>query len=210
MGNRIEQIIANIENYLEGCKGQAFSANKIIIDRFQIQEMLDELKQHTPEEIRKYQRIVDNRDKILETAKRQADDLQKKAMEYRERLINENQITQGAYKRSNEILEQANAQAEEILAAANEEARQIRDGAYEYTNSLLDDLRQILSGTIEDFRIKFDDTDKTLQNHLNIVEQNIADLNGTEVETKETKNPNSQSFFESEENPNGNGFFSAN
>ena len=93
MSNRIEQVIGDIEEYIDGCKMQAFSSTKIIVDRPQIEEYLEELRQYTPEEVKKYQRMLNNRDKILNDAKKKAQEIEDKAMAYADLLVSENQIT---------------------------------------------------------------------------------------------------------------------
>ena len=43
MNSRIEQIIGDIEEYIDGCKMRAFSSTKIIVDKPQLEEFLSEL-----------------------------------------------------------------------------------------------------------------------------------------------------------------------
>ena len=55
--SRIEQLIGEIEMYLDSCKSQAFSNSKrIVVEKDVIDEMLVELRMRTPEEIKKYQK----------------------------------------------------------------------------------------------------------------------------------------------------------
>jgi DNA mismatch repair ATPase MutS len=57
--SRIEQIINEMEEYLDGCKAQAFSNSKrIVVEKDVIDDMLVELRMRTPEEIKKYQKII--------------------------------------------------------------------------------------------------------------------------------------------------------
>ena len=48
MSNRIEQVIVDIEEYIDGCKMQAFSNTKIIVDRPQLEEFLDDVRSAAP------------------------------------------------------------------------------------------------------------------------------------------------------------------
>ena len=57
MASRIEQIIEEIEEYIDGCKPQTFSSSKIIVNREEMEELLNELRIKTPEEIKRYQKI---------------------------------------------------------------------------------------------------------------------------------------------------------
>ena len=43
MASRIEQIIEEIEEYIDGCKPQTFSSSKIIVNREEMEELLNEL-----------------------------------------------------------------------------------------------------------------------------------------------------------------------
>ena len=196
MSNRIEQVIGDIEEYIDGCKMQAFSNTKIIVDRPQLEEFLDELRQYTPEEVKKYQRMLNNRDKILSDAKKKASEIEDKAQAYAEHMVNENQITRMAYEKANEILKDAQDQAREILDNATDEAGAIRQGALDYTNAMLDNLHTIISGTVEDSQNRYTALLSSLSEHLNIIEQNQRELNQKEPEEKTPAN--SQPFFETD------------
>ena len=50
MASRIEQIIEEIEEYIDGCKYQALSSSKIIVNKDELEELLNELRSKTPEE----------------------------------------------------------------------------------------------------------------------------------------------------------------
>ena len=52
MSSRIEQIIDEIEEYIDNCKFQPLSTTKIIVNKDQIDELLRELRMKTPEEIK--------------------------------------------------------------------------------------------------------------------------------------------------------------
>ena len=44
MASRIEQIIEEIEEYIDGCKYQALSSSKIIVNKDELEELLNELR----------------------------------------------------------------------------------------------------------------------------------------------------------------------
>ena len=50
--SRIEQLIDEIEEYVEGCKPAPFSQSKIIVQKEQLYELLTELRLKTPDEIK--------------------------------------------------------------------------------------------------------------------------------------------------------------
>ena len=62
MSSRIEQIIEEIEEYIDkDCKFQPLSSTKIIVNKEHLDELLRELRMKTPDEIKRYQKIISNR-----------------------------------------------------------------------------------------------------------------------------------------------------
>ena len=92
--SRIEQIINEIEEYIESCKFQPLSNTKILVNKEEIEELLVELRLRIPEEIKKYQKIISNQDAILQEARSQADAMVAKATEQTNELVNEHEIMQ--------------------------------------------------------------------------------------------------------------------
>ena len=178
MANRIEQVIGDIEEYIDGCKMAAFSNTKIIVDRPQIEEYLDELRQYTPEEVKKYQRMLNNRDKIISDAKQKAQDIEERAQAYADKLVSENNITKMAYDKAQEIMDDANAQAKAIVEQANSDATTIRTGAFSYTNEMLRNVLSIISGSVDDAQEKYRALISSLSEHQAIVSNNLRELNG--------------------------------
>ena len=59
MSSRIEQIIDEIEEYIDrDCKYQPLSTTKIVVNKEHLEELLRELRLKTPEEIKRYQKII--------------------------------------------------------------------------------------------------------------------------------------------------------
>lgn len=135
--SKIEMCIDDLEEYIEGCKFATFSNNKIIVNKDEIDSMIMELRRKTPEEIKQYKKIVENRDRIIEDARRTAQDLINKATVQTNELISEHEIMQRAYDQANEIVNLASQQAQEILDSATIEANNVKQSAISYTDSLL-------------------------------------------------------------------------
>ena len=69
MTSRIEQIIEEIEEYIDSCSYQPFSKKNIVVDKEEIEELLRELRMKTPDEIKRYQKIISNKEAILNDAR---------------------------------------------------------------------------------------------------------------------------------------------
>ena len=56
--SRIEQLINEIEEYIDSCKFQPLSTTKIIVNKEELDELLVELRLRIPDEIKQYQKMM--------------------------------------------------------------------------------------------------------------------------------------------------------
>ena len=183
--SRIEQLISDIESYIDNCKYQPLSNTKIIVNKDQLEDMLSELRLKTPDEIKKYQKIINNKDAIIAEAKEQADAIINAAQIQPEELINEHEIMQRAYAQANKLIEQASAQAQAILDNATEDANNIRLGAMQYTDDMLEKLQYIIEHSIKDNKEKYNSLISGLEGVLSVVNNNRNELHSDEQEEPE-------------------------
>ena len=134
--SKIEQIITEIEEYIDGSKFQPLSNTKLIVNKDTIEELLAELRLKIPEEIKKYQKIINNREMILNDAKQKADAMIAEAAAQTTELVSEHEIMQQAYIQANDIVQQATNQAQMIIDNATTDANNIRMGAMQYTDDI--------------------------------------------------------------------------
>ena len=145
--SRIEQLIGEIEEYIDGCKFQPLSNTKILVNKEELEELLVELRLRIPDEIKQYQKIISNQDAILTDARTQADAMIEKATAQTNELVNEHEIMQRAYEAANQVIEDANNQAQTIVDAAVRDADNIRQGAVQYTQDMLKSVENIPART---------------------------------------------------------------
>ncbi|MGN0350532.1 MAG: ATPase [Roseburia sp.] len=180
MSSRIEQIIEEIEEYIDGCKHQALAPSNIIVNKEEMEELLHELRTKTPEEIKRYQKIISNKEAILADAQAKADSIIAQAQIQTNELVSEHQIMQQAYAQANEVVMIATKQAQEILDSATNDANQIRMNAMAYTDDMLKNLEEVLSHSIDTSKARYDSLINSLQGFLDVVTANRAELNPPE------------------------------
>ena len=157
MSSRIEQIIGEIEEYVDSCKFQPLSTTKIVVNKEEIEELLRELRLKTPDEIKRYQKIIHNKDAILEDAQSKADALIADAQ-------------------ANDTINAANKQAQEILDSATQDANSIRLSAITYTDDMMANIGSVLNTTLEDAGAKYKTFIDSLQSCLDVVNHNRHEL----------------------------------
>ena len=177
MSNKIEQIIEEIEEFIDGCKYKALSNTHIIVDKEQIDELLSELKSKTPEEIRRYQKIISNKEAILADAREKANALIEQATAHSHEMLNEHEIMQEAYAQANQVVTLATEQAQEILDNATIEANTMREAARQYTDDMLANVENIISQSMEGASFRYEQLISGLTNCYEIVKANRAELN---------------------------------
>jgi cell division septum initiation protein DivIVA len=177
MSSRIEQIIEEIEEYIDrDCKYQPLSTTKIIVNKEHLEELLRELRLKTPDEIKRYKKIISNRDAILADAQGKADNMLAEAQLQTVELVSEHEIMQQAYSQANEIVTQAHNQAQEILDNATTDANAIRINAIQYTDDLLANAESIIGHTLDSYTNKYDGLINSLQECYEVVRTNRSEL----------------------------------
>lgn len=176
--SRIEQLINEIEEYIDGCKFQPLSNTKILVNKEELEELLVELRLRVPDEIKQYQKIISNQEAIINEAKTQADALIQEATVQTNELVNEHEIMQRAYSAANEIVEDANAQAQTIVDAAVNDANNIRQSAIQYTDDILRSLQSIITHAMDESQGRFEGFFASLRSTYDIVASNRNELSG--------------------------------
>ncbi len=175
--SRIEQLIGEIEEYIDSCKYQPLSNSKILVNKEEMEELLVELRLRVPDEIKKYQKIISQQDAILADAKSQAEAMIQDAKQQTEEMVSENEIMQQAYSKANDLVQQAQAQADQILANATAEANTIKSNAISYTDSILASIEALMSNSISEQQMRYQAIQDSMQNTYNVVVNNRRELN---------------------------------
>lgn len=176
MTSRIEQIIEEIEEYIDSCNYQPLSKKNIVVNKEEMEELLRELRMKTPEEIKRYQKILANKDAILADAQAKAEAIVQQANIQLTELISEQEIMKQAYAQANAVVEAATAQAQEILNSAAADANEIRMGAMQYTDSMLANMQSIIQNTMESYNSRYASLINSLNGYYEMISENRAEL----------------------------------
>ena len=183
MSSRIEQIIEEIEEYVESCKYQPLSTTKIVVNKEELEELLRELRMKTPDEIKRYQKIISNKDAILADAQAKADAVIAETKTQVQDMVKESEVMQQAYAQANEIVNSANQQAQAIIDSATADANNLRLSAISYTDEMMANLEQLIHGTMENANARYNELAQTynafaqsLQSAADVVSENRREL----------------------------------
>jgi hypothetical protein len=174
--SRIEQLIEDIYEFVESCRMQPLSSTKVIVPKDELYDLLDELRLRTPDEIKRYQKIIANRDAILADAEEKSEGIIHQTKEKAKELLNEHEIMQQAYYQANEMIMQASEEADRMRREAAEESEQIKTGALVYSNDVLSEVERVLASAYESAASRYDGFIGTLKNNLDVIGNNKKEL----------------------------------
>ena len=172
----IEDVMNEIEDFLNSCKTSALSSNKIVVPRDEFDELFDDLKIKIPAEIERCKKIMRNKEAILMEARKKADALLAQTTAQANQMVSETEIMNMANQQAYETVEMARAQANEILAQATAEANEIRLGSMQYTNDIMTGLRDYMFATMEAERANYENLIGALNNEYMVANANLEEV----------------------------------
>ena len=196
--SRIEQKIEDIYGFLESCKMQSFSSTKVIVPKNDLYDLLDDLRRDAPEEIKRYRKMLSQRDAILEDAEKKAADILADAQEQYSALVEEHNIMQEAYQQAEITVANANEEAERIIANARKQADEMGSGAIYYTTDMMNMAEKVIAKAYESTLNNSKALETALSGYLEIIRKNKAELlqaNEPQPET-ESQQPQEEPYEE--------------
>lgn len=180
MSSRIEELIDEIETYFDECRPKLLSKTEVVVNREAMEDLLSELRARTPEEIKRYQKIISNKEAIIADARAKAEALIAEATATTNQLINEHEIMQRAYAQANEVVQMASSQAQEILDNAMTEANTLRSSAAQYMDDVLAYLEEVINGSISSAVSNYESLLGDLNHYKDIIQSNRSELHPVE------------------------------
>ena len=196
--SRIEQKIEDIYGFVESCKMQSFSSTKVIVPKNDLYDLLDDLRRDAPEEIKRYRKMLSQRDAILEDAEKKAADILADAQEQYSALVEEHNIMQEAYQQAEITVANANEEAERIIANARKQADEMGSGAIYYTTDMMNMAEKVIAKAYESTLNNSKALETALSGYLEIIRKNKAELlqaNEPQPET-ESQQPQEEPYEE--------------
>ena len=95
----VDELLDLIDETLEEGTGLPFTGGKRMVDVEKLQEMLDEIRLNLPTELRQAKAIVNDRADIVNSARKEADGIVRKAEERARQLVSEENVTKAAQAR---------------------------------------------------------------------------------------------------------------
>ncbi|WKZ41510.1 MAG: hypothetical protein QY328_05590 [Anaerolineales bacterium] len=114
----ILQLIDRLEELFNDAKAVPFTHN-VVVDEDKMLELIDQMRIAIPEEVKKAQQVVAQRERVMAQAQEEANRTLQIARDKADQMVQKDMVTQDAQRRADQILAQARAEAEAVRADAD-------------------------------------------------------------------------------------------
>ncbi|MBE7002027.1 MAG: hypothetical protein E7421_04945 [Ruminococcaceae bacterium] len=116
----IEDIISALYDMVQDARALPLGADKCILERDRVLDMLDEIIAQLPIELKQSRTIVESRNELIGQARREAENLIRQAQEQANKMISEEEIYQEAKRQCQEMVMQTKNRMAELRRASND------------------------------------------------------------------------------------------
>ena len=116
----IEDIISALYDMVQDARGLPLGADKCIVERDKVLDMLDEIIAQLPVELKQARTIVESRNELIGQARREAEALIRQAQEKADQMVEEEAIYQEAKRQCQEMVMQTKTRMAELRRASND------------------------------------------------------------------------------------------
>ena len=116
----MENIISALYDMVQDARAVPLAADKCIVERDKVLDMLDEIIAQLPVELKQARTIVESRNELIGQARREAELLVRQATEKAEKMITEEAIYQETKRTCQEMVEQTQSRMAQLRKVSND------------------------------------------------------------------------------------------
>ena len=116
----MEDIISALYDMVQDARAVPLAADKCIVERDKVLDMLDEIIAQLPVELKQARTIVESRNELIGQARREAEILVRQATEKAEKMITEEAIYQETKRKCQEMVEQTQTRMAQLRKVSND------------------------------------------------------------------------------------------
>ena len=115
-----EDIIGALYDMVQDARSMPLAADKCILERDRVLDMLDEIIAQLPSELKQSRTIVESRNELISQARREADAILREAQDKVQQMVTKDAIYAEAKKRSEDLVGQTQNRSNQLRKAGNE------------------------------------------------------------------------------------------
>ncbi|MDO4831161.1 MAG: ATPase [Clostridia bacterium] len=142
---KVDDLILQLQDVINDAKSMPFSGGKVMVSSDEIYDIIDQIQDAMPAEVRQAKNIVADRKQILAEANRESENIIRAAEERKKAMLNQSEITREAQAKAKEIVDDAKHKSAEIRRAANVYVESIIKRTEECLSTQLSEVRKTRS-----------------------------------------------------------------
>ena len=142
---KVDDLILDLQNLVDNARPVPLSGGKVMVNGDEVFEIIAQMQDAMPAEVRQAKNIVADRKQILNEANSEAENIIRAAEERKKIMLNQNELVREAQAKAKEIVDDAKAKSAEIRKAANVYADGILKRAEESLSTQLTDIKKTRS-----------------------------------------------------------------
>ena len=139
---KVDDLILQLQDVINDAKSMPFSGGKVMVSSDEIYDIIDQIQDAMPAEVRQAKNIVADRKQILAEANRESENIIRAAEERKKAMLNQNEIVREAQAKAKEIVDDAKQKSAEIRKAANVYVDSIIRRTEESISTQLDEIKK--------------------------------------------------------------------
>ena len=139
---KVDDLILQLQDVIGEAKSMPFSGGKVMVNSNEIYDIIDQIQDAMPAEVRQAKNIVADRKQILAEANRESENIIRAAEERKKAMLNQNELVREAQAKAKEIVDDAKQKSAEIRKAANVYVDSIIRRTEESISSQLDEIKK--------------------------------------------------------------------
>lgn len=116
----IEDIISALYDMIQDARSVPLAADKCIVERDKVLDMLDEIIAQMPVELKQARTIVESRNELVSQARREAETLVRQAQDQAQKMITEDAVYQETKRQCQEMVDQTQIRMAELRKVSND------------------------------------------------------------------------------------------
>lgn len=118
--NNIEELISALYDTIQNARSMPLAADKCIVERDALLDMLDEISAQLPGELKQSRTIVESRNELINQARHESENIIRQAQEKAKQLVTEEAIYNETKRQCEEMVRQTQARVKELRRVSNE------------------------------------------------------------------------------------------
>ena len=151
---KVDDLILQLQDLINDAKAVPFSGGKVMVSSDEVYDIIDQIQDSMPAEVRQAKNIVSDRKQILAEANRESENIIRAAEERKKVMLNQNEIVREAQAKAKEIVDDAKQKSAEIRKAANVYVDSIMKRTEESLTSQLSEVKKTRANIIESQKTK--------------------------------------------------------